>query len=154
MAWSICADDNKQTFVQTIIINHLHDERWQKTIFRTIMNLRVGPLVHNTIQLCVLKTAGIKLALLQTVALLAKNCCFNCVYIFVLLHKKSYIIVINCHITVLPNNALGPVGYCTSHFKRAVCISCQPRVDVHKGDGVRPMRTGEGVKNLILLWTS
>jgi len=49
------------------------------------------------------------------VALLAKNCCFN------------------CHITVLPNNALGPVGYCTSHFKRAVCISCQPRVDVHKG---------------------
>src|SRR6218665_2575726 len=88
MAWSICADDNKQTFVQKIIINHLHDERWQKTVFRTTRNLRVGPLVHNTIQLCVFKTAGIKLALLYTVALLAKNCCFN------------------CHVTVLPNNAL------------------------------------------------
>src|SRR6218665_3191523 len=49
---------------------------------------------------------------------------------------------------------LGPVGHCTSHFKRAVCISCRPRVDVHKwGGGVRPcgrMWTGRGrVKNLI-----
>src|SRR6218665_3764930 len=49
-------------------------------------------------------------------------------------------------------SALGPVGHCTSHFKRAVCISCRPRVDVHKGwgGGVRPMWTGgRGVKNLI-----
>src|SRR6218665_270366 len=30
-------------------------------------------------------------------------------------------------------SALGPVGHCSSHFKRAVCISCRPRVDVHKG---------------------
>ena len=30
-------------------------------------------------------------------------------------------------------SALGPVGHCTSHFKRAVCISCRPCVDVHKG---------------------
>src|SRR6218665_270650 len=34
-------------------------------------------------------------------------------------------------------SALGPVGHCTctSHFKRAVCISCRPCVDVHKGGG-------------------
>src|SRR6218665_3449331 len=32
-------------------------------------------------------------------------------------------------------SALGPAGHCTSHFKRAVCISCRPRVDVHKGEG-------------------
>src|SRR6218665_3244805 len=38
-------------------------------------------------------------------------------------------------------SALGPVGYCTSHFKRAGCISCRPCVDVHKGEGVRPMWT-------------
>jgi len=31
--------------------------------------------------------------------------------------------------------ALGPVGHCTSHFKRAVCISCRPCVDVHRGEG-------------------
>src|SRR6218665_1981818 len=31
-------------------------------------------------------------------------------------------------------SALGPVGHCTSHFKRAVCISCRPCVDVHKGE--------------------
>src|SRR6218665_1112496 len=42
MAWSICADE--------VIIDYLHVERWQKTVFWTIMNLRVGPLVHNTIQ--------------------------------------------------------------------------------------------------------
>src|SRR6218665_3351813 len=38
-------------------------------------------------------------------------------------------------------SALGPVGHCTSHFKRAVCrpISCRPRVDVHKGE-VGPAR--------------
>src|SRR6218665_3343179 len=38
-------------------------------------------------------------------------------------------------------SALGPVGHCTSHFKRAVCISCRPCVDIHKGGGVRPMWT-------------
>src|SRR6218665_2498158 len=32
-------------------------------------------------------------------------------------------------------SALGPVGHRTSHFKRAVCISCRPCVDVHKGGG-------------------
>src|SRR6218665_3585672 len=25
--------------------------------------------------------------------------------------------------------------HCTSHFKRAMCISCRPCVDVHKGGG-------------------
>src|SRR6218665_2092551 len=30
-------------------------------------------------------------------------------------------------------STLGPVGHRTSHFKRAVCISCRPCVDVHKG---------------------
>src|SRR6218665_657036 len=30
-------------------------------------------------------------------------------------------------------SASGPVGHCTSRFKRAVCVSCRPRVDVHKG---------------------
>src|SRR6218665_1587867 len=51
-------------------------------------------------------------------------------------------------------SALGPVGHRTSHFKRAVCISCRPCVDVHKGEGVRPMWThvdrGRGVKNVII----
>src|SRR6218665_3293496 len=53
-------------------------------------------------------------------------------------------------------SALGPVGQCTSHFKRAVCISCRlrPRVDVHKGGGgsgpCGPMWTeGRGLKNPI-----
>src|SRR6218665_20051 len=32
-------------------------------------------------------------------------------------------------------SALGPVGHCTSHFKRAMCISCRPSVDVHMGEG-------------------
>src|SRR6218665_1815475 len=38
---------------------------------------------------------------------------------------------------------LGPVGHCTSHFKRAACISCRPHVDVHKGEerGVLPKWT-------------
>jgi len=30
-------------------------------------------------------------------------------------------------------SAIGPEGHCTSHFKRAMCISCRPHVDVHKG---------------------
>jgi len=29
-------------------------------------------------------------------------------------------------------SALSPEGYCTSRFKRAMCISCRPHVDVHK----------------------
>src|SRR6218665_4033385 len=43
-------------------------------------------------------------------------------------------------------SALGLVGHCTSHFKRAVCISCRPRVDVHKGvgGGSGPCGQGEG----------
>src|SRR6218665_3209307 len=40
-------------------------------------------------------------------------------------------------------SALGPVGHCTSHFKRAVCISCRPCVDVHKGgEGSGPCGQG------------
>src|SRR6218665_3524678 len=50
-------------------------------------------------------------------------------------------------------SALGPVGHCTSHFKRAVCISCRPCVDVHKVGGgpghVDACGQGEGVKNVI-----
>src|SRR6218665_3492995 len=47
-------------------------------------------------------------------------------------------------------SALGPVGHRTSHFKRAVCISCRPRVDVHKGGGGSgPCGQGEGIKNSI-----
>src|SRR6218665_3845222 len=50
-------------------------------------------------------------------------------------------------------SALGPVGHCTSRFKRAVCISCRLRVDVHKGEEgpahVDACGQGEGVKNLI-----
>ena len=30
-------------------------------------------------------------------------------------------------------SALDPEGHCTSRFKRAMCISCRPHVDVHKG---------------------
>jgi len=30
-------------------------------------------------------------------------------------------------------SALGPEGHCTSRFKRVMCISCRPHVDVHKG---------------------
>src|SRR6218665_1722360 len=42
-------------------------------------------------------------------------------------------------------SALGLVGHCTSHFKRAVCISCRPCVDVHKGGrgGSGPRGQGE-----------
>jgi len=32
-------------------------------------------------------------------------------------------------------SALGPEGHCTSRFKRAMCISCRPHADVHKGGG-------------------
>src|SRR6218665_2519671 len=45
-------------------------------------------------------------------------------------------------------------GNCTSHFKRAVCISCRPCVDVHKGEGGLAHvdacgQGGGGVKNVI-----
>jgi len=51
-------------------------------------------------------------------------------------------------------NSLGPEGHCTSRFKRSMCISCQPHVDVHKWEGrVRLMWThvyrGMEVKILI-----
>src|SRR6218665_3040246 len=48
-------------------------------------------------------------------------------------------------------SALGPVGHCTSHFKRAVCISCRQCVDVHKGEGRGPAHVdrGEGGQNVI-----
>ena len=41
-------------------------------------------------------------------------------------------------------SALGPDGHCTSHFKRAMCISCRPHMDVHKGEGAWLMWTGGG----------
>ena len=49
-------------------------------------------------------------------------------------------------------SALGPVGHCTIHFKRAVCISCGPRVGVHKRGPAHVdahVGRGRGVKNLI-----
>jgi len=50
-------------------------------------------------------------------------------------------------------SALGPVDHCTSHFKRAVSISCRPCVDVHKGEGgsgpCGRMWTGGGGQNVI-----
>ena len=39
-------------------------------------------------------------------------------------------------------SALGPEGHCTSCFKRVMCISCRPHVDVHKGVGGWLMWTG------------
>ena len=42
-------------------------------------------------------------------------------------------------------SALGLEGHCTSCFKRVMCISCRPHVDVHKG--------GRGQKPNFL-WTS
>ena len=48
-------------------------------------------------------------------------------------------------------SALGPEDHCTSRFKRAMCISCRPHVDVHKVKGVRLMWThvdrGKGGQN-------
>src|SRR6218665_107869 len=48
-------------------------------------------------------------------------------------------------------STLGPVGHYTSHFKRAVCISCRPCVEVHKGEGgpahVDACGQGEGGQN-------
>jgi len=38
-------------------------------------------------------------------------------------------------------SAFGPEGHCTSRFKRALCISCRPHVDFHKG------------RRVWLLWT-
>src|SRR6218665_3574659 len=53
--------------------------------------------------------------------------------------------------------ALGPKCHCTSRFKRAMCISCRPHVDVHKGERVSLMWTqvdmGRGQKS-DFLWTS
>src|SRR6218665_2747312 len=40
-----------------------------------------------------------------------------------------------------------PLGHCTSCFKRAVCISSRPRVDVHKTGGKRPC--GQGAEDTI-----
>src|SRR6218665_201519 len=58
-------------------------------------------------------------------------------------------------------SALGPEGHSTSRFKRAMCISYRPDVDVHKGEGSGPssllwahVNRGEGVENPIFLWTS
>ena len=44
-----------------------------------------------------------------------------------LISKKS--------VTYSRMSALGPVGHCTSRFKRAVCISCRPRVDMGEAGG-------------------
>jgi len=55
-------------------------------------------------------------------------------------------------------SAIGTEDHCTSRCKKAMCISCRPHVDVHKGKGTRgggPAHVdGEGVKTLIFLWTS
>ena len=50
--------------------------------------------------------------------------------------------------------AFGPEGHCTSRFKRAMCISCRPNVDVHKGEGPHSCagQKGGGQKP-DLLWT-
>ena len=50
---------------------------------------------------------------------------------------------------------LGPEGHCTSRFKRVMCISCRPHVDIHKVEGglAHVDACGE-VKNRIFLWTS
>jgi len=45
-------------------------------------------------------------------------------------------------------SALGPEGHCSSRFKRAMCISCRPHVDVHRGEGSLA-HVDTGVKNLI-----
>ena len=48
-------------------------------------------------------------------------------------------------------SALGLEGHCTSRFRRAMCISCRPHVDVHKGERglahVDACRQGEGKKS-------
>src|SRR6218665_1187541 len=50
-------------------------------------------------------------------------------------------------------SAVGPEGHCTSRFKRAMCISCRPHVDVHEGEGAQLLWThvdrGGRVKNRI-----
>ena len=47
-------------------------------------------------------------------------------------------------------SAVGPEGHCTSRFKRAMCISCGPHMDVHKvGEGSGSYGQEEGVKNPI-----
>ena len=52
-------------------------------------------------------------------------------------------------------SALGPVGHCTSLFKRAMCISCRPHVGVHKGDLAYVDACGQGVGGQTpILWTS
>ena len=47
-------------------------------------------------------------------------------------------------------SGFGPEGHCTSRFKRAMCISCRPHVDVHKG-GLAHVDRGREVKNPIFL---
>ena len=42
-------------------------------------------------------------------------------------------------------SALGPEGHCTSRFKRVLCISCRPHVDVHMG--------GRGSGSCGRMWT-
>src|SRR6218665_2551724 len=50
-------------------------------------------------------------------------------------------------------SSLGPVGHCTSHFKRAVFIFCRRGVEVQKGGraDVDACGQGEGVKNVIFV---
>jgi len=53
--------------------------------------------------------------------------------------------------------ALGPDGHCTGRFKRAMCISFRPHVDVHKGGGgAWPMWThvNRGDQKPDFLWMS
>src|SRR6218665_553428 len=50
-------------------------------------------------------------------------------------------------------SALRPEGHCTSRFKRVMCVSCRPHVDVHKGEGGWLMWRGDGSKSWFL-WMS
>src|SRR6218665_3860406 len=76
---------------------------------------------------------------------------------FVFGRNKLLIVQLNKLQSYSRISALGLEGHCTSRFKRAVCISCRPRVDVHMGEGVRPMWThvdrGRGSKR-DFVWTS
>jgi len=49
-------------------------------------------------------------------------------------------------------------GHCTSRFKKVMCISCRPHVDVHKGEGVDGscgrIWTEKGGQKPDFLWTS
>ena len=80
-------------------------------------------------------------------------------YKLVIKITNSIGIVLNKLLSYSRISALGPEGHCISRFKRAVCISCRPHVDVHKGwrgsDPCGRMWTeGRGGQKRDFLWTS